>query len=46
MARVPSSAPNGAKQIITPSVTVDMKAFDTFLNDIWPGGPKDAPVAN
>lgn len=45
-ARFPSSVNNGAKPIFIPSVTVDMKSFDAFLNDIWPVGVPQPPQTN
>ncbi|MGZ3739153.1 MAG: hypothetical protein ACXVB9_07250 [Bdellovibrionota bacterium] len=40
-ARMPSSAnPNAPKPVVTPSVTVDIKKFDEFLDEIWPSSLK------
>jgi hypothetical protein len=40
LARYPSSAGSGAgaPMQVAPSITVDVKAFDNFLDEIWPTG--------
>jgi len=45
-ARFPSSAGNSAKAPTVPSVYVDMKSFDSFLNDIWPSGVPQPAQSN